>query len=192
MNSRRFTGSASRASDRKDSTPQYGRRLLRCGVRPMSQMGQGDLKLRKKPRSGHGRGLGLEDSQTLPQQRVTSVRRGRKRGPQSRALARRKRHSCSAARAASRVSVIRRWRFGNSSIATSVPEPPPIEPPPIVGGSTVRVGSTVVVGSARVVGAAGVAIGTSVHPPVNAAVAPVCDGLRLIDAQLNTAWRYLR
>jgi hypothetical protein len=40
----------------------------------MSQMGQGDLKLRKKPRSGHGRGLGLEDSQTLPQQRVTSVR----------------------------------------------------------------------------------------------------------------------
>jgi len=32
MNSRRFTASASRASDRKDSTPQYGRRLLRCGI----------------------------------------------------------------------------------------------------------------------------------------------------------------
>jgi hypothetical protein len=34
---------ASRAFDRKDSTPQYGRRLLRCGIsiQPMSQMGQG-------------------------------------------------------------------------------------------------------------------------------------------------------
>jgi hypothetical protein len=31
-NSRRFTASGSRASDGKDSTPQYGRRLLRCGI----------------------------------------------------------------------------------------------------------------------------------------------------------------
>jgi hypothetical protein len=32
MNSRRFTAGGSRASDRKDSTPRYGRGLLRCGI----------------------------------------------------------------------------------------------------------------------------------------------------------------
>ena len=54
-----------------------------------------------------------------------------------------------------------------------------------------KIADTTPVGAAStVVGAAvstsGVAIGASVHPPVNSAVAPVSDGLRLIDAQLYT------
>ena len=38
INARRFTARYLRASDKKDSTPQYVRRLLRCGIsiRPMS------------------------------------------------------------------------------------------------------------------------------------------------------------
>jgi hypothetical protein len=46
MNSRRFTPDASRAFDRKDSTPRFGRRLPRCGIsiQPMSQLGLGRVK----------------------------------------------------------------------------------------------------------------------------------------------------
>jgi hypothetical protein len=42
MNSRRFTASASRASDLKDSTSQYGRTPPHCGIsiQPVSQLGR--------------------------------------------------------------------------------------------------------------------------------------------------------
>src|SRR6266480_1773634 len=46
--------------------------------------------------------------------------------------------------------------------------------PPIVGRSTVVVGSTPVVGAA--VSTSGVAIGASIHPPVNSAVTAISNG----------------
>jgi hypothetical protein len=63
MNSRRFTASASRASNRKDSTPPHRGRLLRCGIstRPMSLVGHSRPRRTKPhhspcplhPESGH-------------------------------------------------------------------------------------------------------------------------------------------
>jgi len=46
INARRSPPDTSRASDKKDSTPQYVRRLLRCGIsiRPMTALGLGRVK----------------------------------------------------------------------------------------------------------------------------------------------------
>ncbi len=44
MNSRRFTARCLRAFDRKDSTPRWGRRLLRCGISALLMTAQGQTR----------------------------------------------------------------------------------------------------------------------------------------------------
>ena len=60
---------------------------------------------------------------------------------------------------------------------------------PKVADTTPVGAASTVVGAA--VSASGLAIGAPVDPPVNSAIAPVSDGLRLIDAQLYTTRRRL-
>jgi hypothetical protein len=60
------------------------------------------------------------------------------------------------------------------------------------GAIVVRGGTVIIGGGARVVSPASIAVGASVHPPVNSAVTPISNRACLIDTQLYPTRRYLR